>query len=469
MTQRLQPAVDLKRQLALRVTVFALLICVGATAAIFVQAERRIASHVARSGQTLERLLGMELAQRRDFVARGVGDLQLALLEQMGESLRLCVRVADLTGHETARRCFSQAIPSLAPVEWLLARLGGAEVAYRGLVGQFPGIKVGEFVVTPDLRAEAATVALELRLVVLVTVGVLLLNALVYWPVRRALAPAEQVLDVIDRWRGGDLAARMPRPRLAELRRIAEGFDELAARLAQTDRRQKRLARRLLEVREAERRRLARELHDEFGQSLASVRAEAAFGIEAAAGMPALLPPLEAIGRTAGEMMENLQRILQQLRPVGLETFGLQASLEQLAADARRQRPGCEVSLELPADIDTLEAPLTVAVYRVVQESLTNALRHGEPGEIAVRVVPGEGGVEVVIDDDGAGDGQGTSGTGMGVLGMRERVEALGGRLRLAPRPPRGTRVRAWMPLPVAGEDRIDGVEDGSDTPDAGR
>ena len=91
MTQRLQPAVDLKRQLALRVTVFALLICVGATAAIFVQAERRIASHVARSGQTLERLLGMELAQRRDFVARGVGDLQLALLEQMGESLRaLC-------------------------------------------------------------------------------------------------------------------------------------------------------------------------------------------------------------------------------------------------------------------------------------------------------------------------------------------------------------------------------------------
>ncbi len=469
MTLRLQPAVDLKRHLAVRVTVFALLICLCAMAAVFHQADRRLAAHVQRSGQTIERLLGMELAQRRDFVARGVEDLQLALLAQMGESLRLCVQVLDLTAREVTQRCFSQDVPEWAAVEWLLARLDGGRTAYRGRIGQFPGIKVGEFVVTPDLRAEAGAVAVELRLVLWLTAAVLLLNALVYWPVRRALGPTEEVLGTLERWRSGDLTARMPRPRLAELRRIAEGFDELAARLQRTDARQKRLARRLLEVRDEERRRLARELHDELGQSLASVRAEAAYGAEAAAGWPDLMVPLEAIRRTAGTMMENLQRILQQLRPVGLETFGLAAGLGQLVADARRQRPACRIELDVPEDLDRLAEPVSVAVYRIVQEGLTNALRHGEPAAIEVRVALDGAQLELTLDDDGGGGGEDAAGSGMGVLGMRERVEALGGRFRLTPRSPRGTRVWARLPQQEPAADDGDGGDDGDDSPDAGR
>ena len=459
---------DLKRQLALRITAFALLIWACASVAVLQQALRRIEAHVERSGATIERLIGTELDQRREFVARRVEGLQLALLEQMGASLRLCVRIQDLTGSELMRRCFAADAEPHPLTEALLARLVGARVEHRGSIGQYPGIKVGEFTVTPDLRAEAEALAGELRLVLLITVGVLLLNLLVYLPVRRALRPTEQVLATIDRLRAGDLTARMPRPPLAELRRIAEGFDELAARLQATDGRQKRLARRLLDVREEERRRLARELHDEFGQCLASIRAEAAFGAGAAAGTPALLPPFDAIRRVAGSMMENLQRILQQLRPVGLEAFGLRAGLAQLVVDAQRQRPACRIDLQVAGPVDALDDPLTVAIYRIVQESLTNALRHGAPESVVVGLVCEASQLRLDVEDDGSGDGNGQAGSGMGVLGMRERVLALGGRFRLTARSPRGTRVSVVLPLAAPAADN-EGEDDGADTPDAGR
>src|SRR5690606_19120129 len=109
------------------------------------------------------------------------------------------------------------------------------------------------------------------------------------------------------------------------------GFDHLAERLEATSRGQRLLAQRLLSVREEERRHLARELHDEFGQCLTSIRAEAACATELARErLPELLPSSEAISHVAAHMMESLQGILHQLRPIGLETFGLRAGLEQL-------------------------------------------------------------------------------------------------------------------------------------------
>src|SRR5690606_7320082 len=102
------------------------------------------------------------------------------------------------------------------------------------------------------------------------TAGVLLLNFLVYLPVRRALRPADEILAALARMEQGDLSVRMPRPELIELQRIAAGFDHLAERLEATSRGQRLLAQRLLSVREEERRHLARELHDEFGQCLTS-------------------------------------------------------------------------------------------------------------------------------------------------------------------------------------------------------
>ncbi|WP_374266056.1 HAMP domain-containing sensor histidine kinase [Zoogloea sp.] len=436
-------AVDLKRHLLLRVSLFALAVGVVATVVVLHQTRARIRDHLARTGVTVERLIAGEADQLRDAFRRSLDGLALTSLDGIGPLLGICVAVEDLYKRPVVSRCFHDDGEAPTPVRWLLARLIGPEVAYRGVIGQYPGVKVGEFVVTPDLDSEGRAAWVQIRTVLGMSLAILLLNLLIYRPVRRALRPADQILAVLGRMEAGDLSARMPRPRLIELRRIAAGFDHLAAQLQKTLAAQRQLAQRLLAVREEERRRLARELHDEFGQCLASVGAEAAFiAARAESTDPSLLPAARAVSAVTGHMMESLQGILHQLRPVGLEEFGLTAALEQLVAGWRRRMPGCDFALTVTGAVDGLPDGLTVSLYRIVQESLTNALRHGTPGRVAVDLARDAAGCRLRVEDDGEGDAPPSPGSGLGVLGMCERVEALGGQFALEPLAPRGMRVR---------------------------
>lgn len=440
--------VDLKRTLLLRVSLFAVAIGLLACVVVLQRAEVRMQAHIERAGGAVERLLASEAAQPRDVFRRSLDGLDLSSLDGIGPLLGICVAVEDIYKRPAVRRCFGDGAAE-APIllRSVLAALTGPDIAFRGVIGQYPGVKVGEFIVTPNLDNEANAVWDQIRTVLGMTVGILVLNLLVYLPVRRALGPAQEILAVLGRLQAGDLRARMPRPRLVELRLIASGFDHLVARLQQTLAGQRQLALRLLNVREEERRHLARELHDEFGQCLASIGAEAAY-VSAAVehSRPDLLPAAQAIASVTGHMMESLQGILHQLRPVGLEEFGLHAALEQLLAGWRRRRPDCAFTLNIDGAVDELPDGLTVSLYRIVQESLTNALRHGEPETVAVCLQRDASGCRLWVEDDGAPRQGDTAGSGLGVLGMHERVEALGGRFAREPVTPRGMRVSAIFP-----------------------
>jgi len=441
--------VDLKRTLFVRVTLFALLICLLASALVLQQARTRIRDHIERTGGTIERVISNEATQPRDVFRRSIEGMQLSMLEGLGELLNLCVDVEDIYNRRIAYRCFAETRDPPRVLRWIMDRLVGPEVRYHGVIGQYPGIKVGEFVVTPNLDSEALEVWRQIQTVLGMTAGVLLLNFLVYLPVRRALRPTELILSTLARMERGDLSARMPEPELIELQRIASGFNHLAERLQETSHGQRQLAQRLLSVREEERRHLARELHDEFGQCLTSIRADAACATELAReALPALLPSTEAIARVTAHMMEALQGILHQLRPVALETFGLRAGLEQLVRGWRQgSRAQCRYLLEVDGEIDDLPDDLAVSLYRIVQESLTNAARHGEPGEVRVALRRDARRIDLVVQDDGHGVEWHGAGSGLGVLGMHERVQALGGSFSLTPRTPRGMQVEAVFPL----------------------
>jgi len=440
-------AVDLKRNLLLRVSLFALLIGLAAGAVVLQQAVARIDTHIQRTGSTVERLIAGEADQKRDAFRRSLEGMDLSSLDGIAPLLGICVAVEDIYKRAVVARCFHDGGAAPGAVRWLLAGLIGPDLRYRGVIGQYPGVKVGEFVVTPDLDSESVVVWSQIRTVLGMTFGILLLNLLIYRPVRRALRPADQILAVLARMEAGELSARMPRPRLIELRRIAAGFDHLAEQLQKTLASQRQLAMRLLAVREEERRRLARELHDEFGQCLASIGAEAAFiGGRAETRDPELLPAARAIAAVTAHMMESLQGILLQLRPVGLEEFGLGAALEALVGGWRRRQPACVFELKLEGAIDALPDALRTSLYRIVQESLTNALRHGEPGRVEVDLRCDAAGCRLRVVDDGAGREGPTAGSGLGVLGMHERVEALGGRFALIALAPRGMRVEADFP-----------------------
>ncbi|BAL26990.1 sensor histidine kinase [Azoarcus sp. KH32C] len=438
--------IDLKHHLLRRVTLFALAIGVFASGFVLYQARERIRLHIAHTGGTVKRLIAGEAVQPRGTFQQGLAGLALASLDDIGQLLGICVAVEDIYKQPIVQRCFGEESAPPRLVHWVLGHLIGPEIQYRGRIGQYPGFAVGEFVVTPNLDSEALAVWQQIRTVLGMTLGILLLNLLVYLPVRRALLPTEQILAALGRMEAGDLAARMPRPRLIELHRIAAGFDHLTGRLQKTMAEQRQLAQRLLSVREEERRHLARELHDEFGQCLTSIGAETAFiTAQTRERQPELLPAAQSIASVTAHMLESLQGILSQLRPVGLEEFGLRAGLEQLVGGWQRRLTGCTFELLIDGEIDDLPDDLTVSLYRIIQESLTNAVRHSEPKKVTVRLSRETSRCILCVEDDGEGR-PASAGSGLGVLGMNERVAALAGHFSITARSPKGMRVRAEFP-----------------------
>jgi signal transduction histidine kinase len=207
--------------------------------------------------------------------------------------------------------------------------------------------------------------------------------------------------------------------------------------------------RKSIEAAEAERRRWARELHDDTLQALGGLKVllSGAARLEDAAGMR------EAIGRAVEHVtteISNLRAVITELRPAALDQLGLLPALTSLV-HSTASTTGLEVDSELQlGSSDARLAPeLETTVYRLVQEALTNVVKHAGAQRVSVRVDEAAGWLDVVVADDGRGlRGGDTAGTGFGLLGMRERVELADGALHVEDGEPRGTVVRARFPVP---------------------
>jgi len=225
--------------------------------------------------------------------------------------------------------------------------------------------------------------------------------------------------------------------RTTELERSRELVRSLGARNA-----------RLLEE---ERRRIARELHDEMGQQLAALRMEIAVlrqgGASAErAGSDAALGML--LGRVDG-LVVSVRRIVAELRPPALDG-GLAAALEWLGSEFERQtQVSCEVDIDACADL--LSADAAAMVFRIAQESLNNVRRHAAARGASLHLRRAGAGCELHVRDNGKGFSASMRTAGFGILGMEERARALGGTLAIDSRPGRGTEVSLRLPLSEAG------------------
>jgi PAS domain S-box-containing protein len=207
------------------------------------------------------------------------------------------------------------------------------------------------------------------------------------------------------------------------------------------------LATRQQDIREDERTRIAREIHDSLGQALTALKLQLAAAQDAAATEA---PPLSArLAETAAmvdDLVKSVRRIATELRPPILDQLGLPAAVEWLAQDfSRRTGLRCQTAI-LPTD-GAISSELATALFRIVQEALTNVLRHAGATRVDIELGVKSGCVMLEINDDGNGITEAGMGPGsLGILGMRERAAALGGVLEVAPRSTGGTRVAAWFP-----------------------
>ena len=210
----------------------------------------------------------------------------------------------------------------------------------------------------------------------------------------------------------------------------------------------RRLARRNLEVQEQERRRLAQELHDELGQYLNAIKLDAR-GVDTSMSGIELQASAERIAASADHAYAAAGAIVSRLRPPALDDLGLLAALEACVARWRQSHPQLVPRLAVRGDIDGLPESLGLAVYRLVQEGLTNCVRHANASHLDIEITreADEGGaLRVIVRDDGHGYPTGEPRVGHGIAGMRERVELLGGRFRWLSAPGRGVTIEAYFP-----------------------
>jgi two-component system, NarL family, sensor histidine kinase UhpB len=275
---------------------------------------------------------------------------------------------------------------------------------------------------------------------------------LIYFFIGRALRPLGTLANALGRIGEGDYAirvgARMPR----ELSRLRDAFNRMAAQLANMHAENRRLNEQLLTLQEEERNGIARDLHDEIGPFLFAINVDTdniARHVEAGR-FGVIKTHLQSIADAVGHMQRQVRSMLGQLRPIGLADFGLTDAIGNLLDFWRRRYPDIAFELDNGPETDSFGELLDPTIYRVVQECLSNAVRHGAPKSIAVSLrhetADGRDEAVVIVADDGHGIAE-TPKRGYGLLGMGERVRALGGTLDFENRPGEGLTVTARIPL----------------------
>lgn len=231
------------------------------------------------------------------------------------------------------------------------------------------------------------------------------------------------------------------------------------ARLASLLRDHRRLTQQHLTLQESERKAIARELHDELGQYLNAMKTDAVTIQRRAVSDAAVHRAASAIAAHCDHVQESVRALIGRLRPIGLDVLGLRAALEHYFDLVRSTTPQRTLSVHLEGDLDSLDDSTSLTIYRLIQEGLTNVSRHAGARCVAVSVTRvGEGSsdhVVVNVIDDGRGADPRARTLGLGVLGMRERVEALGGELAIRTSPGAGFAILARLPLERP-RDRLD-------------
>ncbi|MBC5784753.1 HAMP domain-containing protein [Ramlibacter sp. USB13] len=302
-------------------------------------------------------------------------------------------------------------------------------------------------------------------MVALATAGaglLLAINVLVFWAVGRAVQPFSRIVQGLNRLEAGDFDTALPPLSGKEAGAIGTAFNRMLAVLKENmDNRQRafeaerrlsdtRELARLIEGRiEAERHEIARALHDELGQSVTAIRSLAqSVALRSADDDGQAAQAARLISEEAARLYDHMHGMIPRLAPMALDHLGLAEALDDLVERVQASQPAARIELEVAALPGDLREAVALVAYRVVQEGLTNALRHGRAHQVRIHAETAAGRLAVGVEDDGLGVPDDWRARGhFGLRWLTERAEALGGSLAIARRPGGGTELRADLPL----------------------
>lgn len=268
----------------------------------------------------------------------------------------------------------------------------------------------------------------------------------IHLSVRRGLQAYRQMLEALQLIGVGDLQARLAPSGQAELDQLADRFNHMAVALQRADASNQQLTRALMTLQEKERMQLAHALHDDLGQYLAGIRAQA-YMLGEAADRPALVRQhAERLLDACSGLQRGFRALVKDLHPVVLDRMGLEQALRQLAEQWQQQQ-GIQCVLELDSAVHRLEAEQRTHLYRLLQEALTNVARHAQARSVWVRALLRDEVLQVSVQDDGHGLRNSDQSCGVGMRSMQERARCLESTLQVTSSPGTGVLVSLTIPL----------------------
>ena len=427
---------DLRVRLIRRLIVYFVLLLVLACGLVALALREDVAEEIEASSRLAELMLAVS------ELPDGSVDRVQALIERGG--LRH-LDVALAAGDRPAAQ------PSA--LGWLTGSLGSA-----GEAGRERRLVLGDdvLIVRPNPASEVSEIVEESsRMLGLFVLFIAAAGVGTWRTVGAALRPVAE-LEAGVRRLVGDEAQRLPAFELKEFDRIARTVEEIAERLARAREAERQMGARLIQLQEEERRALARELHDEIGQALTAVGLSAAYLERHAASADAKVVAGCAHDIRMGvvEVSRQVAAVLKQLRPHALDGLGLVDAVRDLVDFWQARMGAVSLDARLPAVLPRLSSEAGLALYRTVQEALTNIHRHSGARRVRVDMAEVDGGVELIVEDDGCGcsDVLVHESSG-GLRGMYERARLAGGRVRLGASVLGGFKVTLWVPQETAAEE----------------
>lgn len=387
-----------------------------------------------------------QLIEEHGPAVRSVGQLAKALnatlrssanpqqtLEAFGQSLgtggAIQFRSAEASS-SAASRVGAATVPRRAP-GWFVDLLALPEMR-----AAFPvvidGKRIGDILFDPDMSADIYEKWIGFLAILVSAIALALLTGIIaYVTAEAALGPLRDLGEGLTRMRQGNYGQVIPPAGPPEIRRSAIEANELAQTLKRLSRDNRSLLRKIVSLQDDERRDLARELHDELGPLLFGIRANAVTLLDATPSDKAQLDA--SVGRVV-QSVEALQhanrRILDRLRPLYIDELGLAKSIETLLRNASSQAPQLQQTANIDPRLGNIDGLLSHTVYRVIQEGVTNVLRHADANAMKITAALQSDQLFVEVADNGVGIAPGNA-FGRGLTGMHERVRALGGNFEL--------------------------------------
>ncbi|MDD5462846.1 MAG: histidine kinase [Methylococcales bacterium] len=265
----------------------------------------------------------------------------------------------------------------------------------------------------------------------------------------KALKSISVIVNALKVIETGQYQQKLPNFSIQEYDSIAKAINHMTGELNKSQQENRALAQHSLEIQEDERQRLSQELHDEMGQSLTAIKVMA---VTAAHKKADIKQTTDSIISVCDHLMTVVRSMMQQLHPLVLTELGLKATMEDLLNHWAIRNPALKLNIDCPDEVDTLEPKIAIQVFRIMQECLTNIVRHADAKQARITLeimtpTLTRRSLRLQVTDDGQGCAAEMIKTGFGLLGMRERVNSLGGELAIQTQPRQGMSIIASIPL----------------------